>query len=680
MGMTGEGRSRRAPGIVHSPFIDALHNRTVAAVQDAMNTLSKKRLQILFSAVITAAALAACGGGGSGTPPPAPAAPAPAPVPAPPAPAPVPVRQAGLSVIAGEEGPPGNWATDGTGRAAGMLAIAIAAAADGHAWVAGDPSIGAPLRRVSPEGVVTTPPMSVPSACNQRVTDLAAAADGSVYVTVLGSLCRGAPDGSMTRVAQVNDFLTAVATGPGGAVVFGDSSGRLYRLGTQGPEAIPARLQHVVSLALDAAGTIYVADYSGVHAIDARGEQRLLVQRPPGDFMHRLALEPSGSLVTVLETDIVGSGRAPVLRRISPTGQVTTVEGAEGLFRWGQDVDVAVDRQGNILYASGGGVGRLAPDGRHTAVAGHGLAGPHVPLAEAPVGTDRSGVTWTLSDLAPYLSQDNPAQPLPRLRKFDANGNRIPFGADGQGLVISERPTSTAMDPDGNLVLVYARFVPVSTGFPILLRGAPVNTEIYRVTPGGAVSALYRRAAGEADFVSVVGLGIDAQGRMIVGDAVSNTVRWLRADGSSERFGPGLFTDVNNPAAMAVAPSGRVALWDRQGFRLHRLDADGVLRAWTGQGFHTDDVTDGPAASARISRMTSLVFDSAGQFWFADRNTLRSVSEEGQVTTVMGRPDAYWNTPGPLPGTVGAPEALQSGPDRTLVLRSGTAILKVVLP
>ncbi|TWO70875.1 hypothetical protein FN976_13000 [Caenimonas sedimenti] len=593
----------------------------------------------------------------------------------------MPVRQVGLSVIAGEEGPPGNaTTTDGTGRAAGLVARAIALDADGHAWVGGGTFLGGPLRRVSPAGVVSTPPVNGPSACSGGADDLAVAADGSLYFLAQAGLCKRSPDGTASLTAQVPDWPAAVATGPAGEVYVANGTGSLYRLGAQGPEVIAGGFQPIVSIAVDAAGTIYVADYGGVHAVNARGERRLLVQRTPTEFMHRMTVEPAGNLIAVAENTTPGTSRPPVLRRITPAGQVSPVAGADNLFRWGTSVDVAVDRQGNILYTSGQGVGRLASDGTHTAVAGHGLAGPHAPLAETPVGTDASGVTWTLSDLAPYLSSDNPAQPQPRLRKLDAAGHRVPFGADGQGLVISERPTSTAMDNEGNLVLVFARFVPVSTGLPIVARGAPLNTEIYRVAPNGAISRLYRRDANEADFVSVVGFGIDAQGRMIVGDAVTNTVRWLRADGSSERIGPGLFTQVNNPALMAVAPSGRVALWDRQALRLHRLDADGILRLWTGQGFQTDEVTDGPATAARISRMTSLAFDSAGQFWFADRNTLRTVSEDGHVGTVVGRPDAFWNSPGPLPGTIAFPDALQAGPNRSLVLRSGGAILKVVPP
>lgn len=646
--------------------------------------------RLMWCLVGATALLAACGGGGSEpsspapapapSPAPAPPAPAPAPVPAPPpAPAPVPVRQANLAVIVGEEGAPGPVGTDGIGRGASLLTSSIAVDPEGNAWIGGRSPSGASLRRVTPDGVVTTPPLNGPNDCSIGASDVATAADGTLYYVAAGGVCRRSPAGVIAFVTLVPETPTALAAGPANEVYIGTDGGRVYRVGLLGPEAIPAApFQPIVSMAVDAAGTIYVADHGGVHALDTRGGRRLLVARPATQFMRQIAAEPSGSLVTVLENSIPGTSAAPVLRRISPTGVVTPVVGGDDLFRWGQLVDVAVDRQGRIVYASGQGVGRLAPDGAHTAVAGHGLAGPHAPVAESPLGVDAAGGTWTITDLAPWLSALDAAQPLPLLRRYDAAGRRLPFAAGRPELVISERPSFSAVDADGHLVLVYARFVQEPTGLPIFRRGAPIDTEIYRVAPDGGIRQLYRRAAADAGFVAVMGFGIDAQGRMIVGDAVTNTIRWLRPDGSSERLGPGLFADVNGGAAMAVAPSGRVALWQANG--LYRLDANGDLRRWTGQGFQTNDVADGPASTARIAFMSSLAFDSAGQFWFTDRNTLRTVAEDGSVATVVGRPEAAWNTPGAWPATIASPQNLQAGPDRTLVVRSLGAILRIVLP
>lgn len=637
------------------------------------------RLGALAAATL---ALTACGGGGSGEgrvpPPPAPApAPAPAPSPAPapapapaPSPAPAPAAPTGLGVFLGDEAALTDPARDGRGREARFEhARSISVDTQGNAWVAEWGS--GKVRFVAADGQVSTVSMAGgPPACAGKAVAVKLAHDGGILVSVPEQrvVCHKAAGGAVTiRVPDIGfGGAGEIATGPGDMLFLLTAEG-VFR---HAPGAAAQRLLgpefHTIASSPD--GVLFAGDGSRIVQVDGNtGASTLVATAGPDAGFGPLVVDSAGSLLT-----LGPSRQSPyplVLQRVRIPGGPVVLPATTGLILWQPFVALGRDGHGRIYYAHGPGVGRITEGGDHEQVAGRLMTGPGAPVAEVPIGVDSAGNVWTQSEVFPTV----------RVRKFAPDGRMLPIGPAGDGLLLSERFTSAAVDGEDNLVLVFARFAQIHQGGFTFIRGRPTNTEIYRVTPTGEVRQSLSTVRGDIRFFSPIRVGFDGQGRMVFGDAETNTVRRLLPDGSHELLGAGLFADPNLPAEMAVSASGRVALVSSSR-QVHTLQADGTLAVLAGDAGAPAGVADGTGTQARFGTPAAPVFDSAGNLWLADGHTIRRVSPQGSVTTVAGRPQAAFNTLGSLPATVFAPYSLQLGPGGLLYFRSASAVLRLALP
>lgn len=251
--------------------------------------------------------------------------------------------------------------------------------------------------------------------------------------------------------------------------------------------------------------------------------------------------------------------------------------------------------------------------------------------SSVPLGVDRAGNLVTMSAPKPFAI--SPVAPFV-LRKFNSNGDQLKYGPLDE-LTLPEMPTDAAMDAAGNLYLAYARFER-----PYLSRvvgDPPTTSELYRISPEGAVSLLYRGASGESDFVSPIVIAVDDTGSLFFGDTVTNTIRRLQAGGGTIQVGRGDFNRYG-PNTLAVSTAGSIFLG--VGNSVARLNPDGAASVIAGTPAYTPTpaAADGIGASAKFwSSVLTLVSAPDGNLYVGDYTTIRLVTPAGEVRTLAGR-------------------------------------------
>ncbi|TWO71936.1 hypothetical protein FN976_08075 [Caenimonas sedimenti] len=659
---------------------------------------ARSRLWAAWAAVALAAS--ACGGGGGGGESPAPPAPAPAPAPGPgpapapapgPAPAPTPAPSpapapaqvpVGISLFAGEEGGPGD--IDGTGRAARFGDIsAIAIDAAGNVLVADGSN--AKIRRVTPAGVVTT----LVASTGGLVDDVAAHPDGSVYFVANGSLVRAGA--AITTVAAGSSAFHAlsVAIAPDGTVYFasrgqvmkiapgGGTPTQFSSIGLTGMTVGAGGVLHgvldgrvVMRLAADGTGTP-LGVLNGATGETAQDGTPLRFGTPQG-----VAVDAAGN-VYVAERRIANDTTGQ-LRRISPAGIMTSPLGTRELFAGGSRADVAFDAAGNLYFSSGWGVARMTPAGAVSA-----LAGTYLPLADpslAPISAVQlavapAGHVFTLELVGTRV----------RMRKYEPNGTRSAFGADGEGVLLPEFP----IPPSGNLglavgaagdVYVAAPRIRTLSVFGGTIRAAEGGA-LYRVSPAGVLTTLQESSPGVADFVPS-GLSIDSAGNLYYLDYADKFLRRRSPDGTVARLGNAPVPVVEGlgpgETQVAVSPAGKVWLLNTRTGAFSTLDASG---AYVAVPLVAMTLPGGTQVLPQLNGPTNPVADAAGNLYFLDFGKLVRVAPDGATRVLAGsEPFRFQPAPlriGDLTGGIGAADALAIGPDGVLVLHSGGALVRV---
>lgn len=274
-------------------------------------------------------------------------------------------RITSAGVVTTFAGSPGARASqDGTGGAARFLApSAVALGGDGNLYVVdSDDHL---LRRITPAGVVTTLAGSPGQSGTQdgtgasarfnRPQAVAVGADGTIYVADTGNhtLRKVTPAGAVTTLA-----------GSPGVSGYTDGTGTA------------AKFYQPTGLAVDAAGTLLVADSGNqvIRTVTPAGTVSLLTGQP--GVMHyqdgllaeawfnwpgALALDAAGNLYVADQGNLT-------LRKVSPSGQVTTVAGTSSLWdthpgplpgHLAQPAGLAVTPQGDLVVAMAEGVAQI---------------------------------------------------------------------------------------------------------------------------------------------------------------------------------------------------------------------------------------------------------------------------------------------------------------------------------
>lgn len=555
-----------------------------------------------------------------------------------------------VSTWAGQGGQPGS--ANGTGNAARFNAPhGVAVDEAGNLYVAD--SGNHTIRKITPAGVVSTLAGLAGVAGSADGDGAAARFNYPTDVTVY-------PDGT-AYVADMRNHLIREITPAGRVATYSGTAGVSGNTNGPRPEALfnlPAHVAvyhgniYVTSAENESVRWItptgMVATIAGDPDFAGSDDGRTTTARFTGPT--GLAVGPDGSL-------FIADSINNTIRRMSvfpaEIGVVTTVagrvrvggstDGSSSEATFNDPNGVAVDASGNIFVADlgNGMIRRIAPSGAVTTIAGDSSAGSddgagpaarfHLP---GGVAVDLAGNAYVADTFNQTIRKITPAGVVTTLA--GAAGQSGSNDGTG-GAARFDFPTGVAVDRAGN---VY------TTSNVAAVR---------KITPEGVVTTIAGAAGaiGYADgpartarFALPNGLAVAADGTVYIADQENSTIRKLTPDGvvttlagsAVERGGvdgAGRAARFVRPAGLTIDAAGNLYVSDSGDFTVRKVTPAGDVTTVAGQ-HGVSGSADGTGSAARFSYAGSIAIDRTGTLFAADSNNhLRQITPAGVVTTLV---------------------------------------------
>jgi uncharacterized protein (TIGR03437 family) len=504
------------------------------------------------------------------------------------------------------------------------------------------------IRKVSASGIITTvagtgtPGYSGDGgpAAGAQINPSAVAVDGPGNLYIADSDCDfNACRGSRIRKVSADGIIRTV----GGRETSGYS-------GDGGP-ATSAQLNQPAGLALDTAGTLYIAD-SGNYRI----------------------------------------------RKVSSNGIITTIAG-NGLFNYLGDGGpataaqlssefhgIALDAAGNLYIADQFNlrVRKVSPKGVISTFAGSGYAydpgyspsGDGGPATDAGLGRAEGLVADTAGNL--YIADSYNA----RIRKVSPNGiittvagnGTEGYSGDGGPATKAQlnRPVGVAVDGSGNLYIADY-----------------FNYRIRKVAPDGIITTIAGNGtqghsgdggpAASAQVFDPYAPVVDRAGNLYFAEINNHTIRKISASGIittvagtgtkgySGDGGPAVNAQLSSPTGLAVDSAGSLYISDHGNYRVRKVSPAGIITSIAGTGTQGFSGDGGPAGAARLMGPFGLAVDAAGNVYAADSGSLppqppmlfqpvsviRLLEPDGPAPTISAITNVASNLAGPVaPGEI----------------------------
>ncbi len=535
----------------------------------------------------------------------------------------------------------------------------IAFDAAGNAYIAQEDENR--IRKVSSSGVITTIAGNGTYGFNGDggpASSAVLASPRGVAIDALGNVYFSDALNNRVRKIAINGVITTVA-----------GNGQANSAGDGGPAA-NAGVQQPYGLAFDAAGNLYISEYAG----------------------HRIRkVTPSGIILTVAGTGVAsfsGDGGPAIAAGVnSPTS-------------------VAVDSLGNLYFSDtfNDRIRRIVPSGTITTVAGGGSLFPSaegVPAADSrillPYGiaADADGNIY-IADNNCFIDKLTPAGLLHKIA--GGEGWCIETGDGGPALDANIfGPEGVAVDATGSVYFTdsgsfsvrkisggiidtvigvgsfYGDGGPATGAVISLTRGLTIGNagEIY--IADGYANGRVRKVGADGTIETVAGNGSmgwsgdggpateagmyfpwdveqDDAGNLYIVDTIMNVVRKVApngiistvAGGGSLGFsgdgGPATQALMRRPRRVALDGAGNLYIADYGNHRIRKVGTDGIISTVVGTGAASFAGDGGPATSAAIRNPSAVAFDAAGNLYIADygNNRIRKVGADGVISTVAG--------------------------------------------
>lgn len=413
-------------------------------------------------------------------------------------------------------------------------------------------------------------------------------------------------------------------------------------------------------VAVDSAGNLYVADSSNhtIRKVTAAGVVTTLAgtagttgvaSDTPAKFN-----EPFGVAVDNAGTVYVTDANNGAIRKISPTGVVTTLAGGNGAgfadgtgaaAKFHEPHGIAVDSSGNVYVADyeNNIVRKVSPAGVVTTLAG---------TANTPGSAEGQGAAARFMSLH-GIAVDSSGNVYVAdagnraIRKITPGGLVTTFAGGGSSGQFGE-PRGLTIDASGNL---YVTDYSAHVIFKVTAAGVVSKIAGTSPTPGstdGTTSAL---------FYAPSGIAVDSANNLYVADTSNNTIRGISSGGtvstlaglagrSSSADGKGAAARFEEP--YAVATDGTyVYVADHTDHSIRKIAADGTVTTLAGKAGSFGSA-DGSGSNARFFAPGGIAADSAGTVYVADTGnaTVRKISSAGIVTTLAGTAGSKGSTDG----------------------------------
>ncbi len=305
---------------------------------------------------------------------------------------------------------------------------------------------------------------------------------------------------------------------------------------------------------------------------------------------------------------------------------------------------LAYDAQGDLFFAESGNhvIRCLDPAGNLTTVAGSGMqgfSGDTGSAAMAQLDTPSAVAIDTAGNLFIADTQNN------RVRRIDASTQAITtiagtgvagFSGDGGPATVARLAFPRA------LVLGPANLLYIADSGNHRIRALNLQTGVVSTVAGLGAQGFSGdgEAATGARLDTPSGLALDSAGNLFVADAGNHRVRRIDAASQTIRTIAGASTASRllRPVSLVVAGSG-ILIADAGSQRVLRLDlSSGILTVLAGQGTQSFQGDNGPATAALLDTPTALAIAPSGALAIADTGNerIRQVGVDGSISTVAG--------------------------------------------
>jgi cysteine-rich repeat protein len=476
-------------------------------------------------------------------------------------------------------------------------------------------------------------------------------------------------DGINNRVRVVDGgtgIITTVA-GNGTAGFSGD-----------GGDAALAQLQFPVDVALDATGTLYIADTSnnrirrvsthGIittiagNGIAASSGDNGLATQASLDHPRGVAIDHDGAVyISEFDGDRVRKISGGIITTVAGTGNWGgTGDGGPAVqARLANPIGLALDAQGNLYVAdfNNSRVRKIDTAGTITTVAGTGFQG---------FTGDGGLATSAQLKLAQRIAFDGAGDMLildsgnNRVRRVDAvTGNISTIAGNGtSGSAGDGGPaTQASLYAPGGLAVDAAHTIYVAIS---VNQAQSPDNRVRVVNPAGIINTLVGSGNGDGGpainaLVDPRGVdaaaGADGSVDLYIADAGNNRIRRLAGNtdlistvagtgtaGFSGDGGPAAAAQLNFPWDVKRDSAGTVWIADTFNNRVRRVNAQGIISTFAGNGIYTYGGDGGDAVSAGLAYPYGLEVDSAGNLYIADfsNDRIRKVTPQRIISTIAG--------------------------------------------
>jgi len=566
------------------------------------------------------------------------------------------------------------------------------------------------LRRIQPDGTVTTIPWSAfGNSCAdspgtpERLSSVVADGQGSIYVGFGRCVSRMSPPDTARTIAT--DFVnpSALAADRFGNLFILDQGLRIRKIASDGSSSTPIQdgwgypeggAFRGKALAVSNDGTLYIGLETAVISVTSGGIATVFAGNPgeygsadgPGSdarfgSINSMAFDSQGNLLIAQSNSV---------RRVSPSGYVSTV----GALQFGETAYVAVSKNGEVFVSDeqGGRIYRLATDGSLTLFAG-GADAPQFADGEAGVARffQPEGIVQGPSGSFYVADSGNRA-----IRKVSMSGvtTTVALFPQHPTRIFGTNPFSSipsigsvAVDADEN---VYVADTSNNVVRVVRLDG---TTEVVagRVGTSGAMDGV----ANGSLFNTPFGVAVDAHKNIYVADTFNHTVRKIAPDGNvttlaglagraGSEDGAGANARFSYPAHLAVDGNGGLYVSDYGNFTIRHVSADGSVTTILGR----PGARGGPLSAVQASDFyfnvapTALSFNpTTGELFFVDDEGILKMTVDGWVMLVAGKygvwPSIVWPRIelGDLPASLREPRGVAATLDGQIAITSGNAVL-----
>jgi sugar lactone lactonase YvrE len=160
---------------------------------------------------------------------------------------------------------------------------------------------------------------------------------------------------------------------------------------------------------------------------------------------------------------------------------------------------------------------------------------------------------------------------------------------------------------------------------------------------GPATSAGLNRPGGvvfDANSNMYIADTLNQKIRKVTKEGVISTIAGTGASGFSGDNGPAVNAMLNEPRSVAADSSGNIYISDFQNSRIRKIDKNGIISTYAGNGdCCNNSLGDGGAAiTASIGGIRSIAVDSAGNLYISDQGhaRIRKVDTSGIIATIAG--------------------------------------------